>query len=506
MKRIILQISVVLLLIAALPIAYIFIRQASELTENEAMVQNVYEQQLETILFTINQNSENILYSWINRIDLPVEQHSLVMEQIVDGLLQNNKSLVHIAFFDIETGQQTALYGDSVHVKVDRPNKALIRKLASFIDQNYQRIEGVKHDNYISLYFVLRLSDNKCMGAFKIHSDTFVEQNLGPSIQQISQNRFHISVVDTSAVLNAASSADVVERDQTTHYSSMWYLPGYRAQIALQNASIKELVKSRSQYDVYVFWGLVVVVLIGLVFAIYTIRREMKLAELKSEFVSNVSHEIRTPLALISMYAETLLMKRVKNTEKADEYLHVIVNETDRLATIVNRILTFSKIDRNKREYHFTDVDVNLLIDEIVNNFRPHFSQKNIECNLVKSGSLHIFADKDSVAEALINLIDNAVKYSRDDHPKIEISSVLKNDYVYIHVEDNGIGISAKHQKLIFDKFYRVTQGNLAHKAKGSGIGLNIVQEIMKRHKAKVEVKSEPGKGSTFSLIFKQKK
>jgi two-component system phosphate regulon sensor histidine kinase PhoR len=506
MKRIVVQITIVLLLIAALPISYIFIRQASELNENEALVQNVYEQQLETILFTINQNSENIIYSWINRVDIPVELRSEIMEQIVNRLLQYNTSISQIAFFDIGTGEETARYPDSPIEKIKQPDRILIRKLTTFMDQNYQRIEGVNEGEFTTLYYILRSSDNTCMGAFKIHTNTFIDQNLGPGIQQISQNRFNISITDTTIVNNGENQQFNFERKQGIQYSSMWYLPGYRAQIELQTATLQDLVKSRSLTDVYIFWGLVTIVLIGLAFAIFTIRREMKLAELKSEFVSNVSHEIRTPLALISMYAETLLMKRVKNSEKADEYLHVIVSETGRLSTIVNRILSFSKMERDKREYNFTDFDINELINEITGNFQAHFTKNNIDCTFIGNEELIIRADKDSIAEAIINLLDNAVKYSKPENPKIEIRTGSVNGKVYIDVKDNGIGISPKHQKLIFDKFYRVTQGNLAHKAKGSGLGLNIVWQIIKRHNAKIEVKSEPDKGSTFSLIFKSKK
>ncbi len=479
-------------------------KQATDLSESEAMVQRVYEQQLETILFTINQNSENIIYSWINRIDIPIEQQSGIMESIVSRLLQNNSAISQIAFFDIDTGVETAIFGSSDNREVTPPDRILTRKLVSFIEQNYQRIEGVNEGEYTLLYFVFRTGENSCIGAFRVHSETFIDENLGAGIQQISQDKFQISIVDTTAIQLSDQSDENLTREAAFQYSEMWYFPGYRAGIGLQTSTITELVKIRSQRDVYIFWFLVIVVFMGLVFAISTIRREMRLAELKSEFVSNVSHEIRTPLALISMYAETLLMKRIKSNEKADEYLNVIVNETARLGTIVNRILSFSKMEGNKREYHFEEVNINELVDVVVGNFQTQFESNKVKCYVNPGKISKIAADKDAVSEVIINLIDNALKYSNSDNSIIEVRTGEKGNTVYIEIEDNGIGIQAKHQKLIFDKFYRVTQGSLAHKAKGSGLGLNIVQQIMKQHKGEIKVKSEYGKGSVFTLIFKK--
>jgi len=287
----------------------------------------------------------------------------------------------------------------------------------------------------------------------------------------------------------------------------MWYVPGATASIALMSATITDLVYERAQRQSYLFAIMVFLLVLGIVFVIVTIRREIRLAEMKSEFVSNVSHEIRTPLALISMYSETLLLKRIKSEQKATEYLNVINQETNRLTALVNRILSFSKMEKKKREYHFTDVNVNELIVEVCDNFEPHFKAQAVALNLVLNSHIpFISADRDSITESLINLIDNAVKYGNAENKTIEIRTKSTDGNVYIDVEDNGIGISKKHQKLVFDKFFRVTEGNLAHKAKGSGLGLNIVKMIMEKHKGKILLNSQQGKGSCFTLIFPLKK
>ncbi len=228
----------------------------------------------------------------------------------------------------------------------------------------------------------------------------------------------------------------------------------------------------------------------------------MELSQLKSDFVSNVSHEIRTPLALINMYIETLEMGRIRSDEKVKEYYSVILQESQRLAGIVNKILNFSHIESGKRKYNFTNVNLNTVVEEVTPLFRIRLDSNGFQFNVECYPDLKpIIADRDAVADALVNLLDNAIKYS-DNTKVIYIRTGNMRDAVYIEIEDHGIGISSKDQKHIFDKFFRVTEKNLAYKAKGSGLGLAIVKHIMDAHYARIDVKSEKNKGSIFRLIF----
>jgi two-component system, OmpR family, phosphate regulon sensor histidine kinase PhoR len=193
----------------------------------------------------------------------------------------------------------------------------------------------------------------------------------------------------------------------------------------------------------------------------------------------------------------------LKNEEKAAEYIKIIYHETNRLTSLVNRILSFSKMEKDKRGYHFDLIDVNIVINEVIDNFEPHLNNHQVTLKLNLADNLpSIHADREAVIESLINLIDNAVKYGKEHHKKIEIRTFTKSDMLHIEVEDNGMGISKKHQKLVFDKFYRVSGGDLAHKAKGSGLGLNIVKMIMDKHKGKIDLRSSEGEGSCFGLLF----
>ena len=245
-----------------------------------------------------------------------------------------------------------------------------------------------------------------------------------------------------------------------------------------------------------------VILLFGAWFVYKSIQQQIRLTRLKSEFISNVSHEIRTPLALINMYSETLEMGRIPTEEKKKEYYRVINTEANRLSNMVNNILNFSKFESGKREYHFKETDLKEEVEIILQNYGQHLDNKGFTISFKTYEDFPILLiDKEAVSEAIINLIDNAVKYS-GDIKKIELVCEKNTEYAILHVIDSGIGIATKDQTLIFDKFFRVTTGNLAYKTKGSGIGLSIVKHIMDAHDGKIIVKSDTGKGSSFSLYF----
>jgi two-component system phosphate regulon sensor histidine kinase PhoR len=195
-------------------------------------------------------------------------------------------------------------------------------------------------------------------------------------------------------------------------------------------------------------------------------------------------------------------MGRVKSAEKIKEYYIIILNETTRLSGIVNRILSFSQIESNKRKYFFSETNVNEIVENAALTFRYSIENKGFSYSFIPDKNLPlVLVDREAIADAFVNLVDNAMKYS------IKVKDIVvrtgKNDkYVFIEVEDHGIGISEKNQKYIFDKFFRVTEMNLANKVKGSGLGLAIVKHIMDAHQGKIYVKSTPGSGSLFRLSF----
>jgi two-component system phosphate regulon sensor histidine kinase PhoR len=195
-------------------------------------------------------------------------------------------------------------------------------------------------------------------------------------------------------------------------------------------------------------------------------------------------------------------MGRVKTQEKVVEYYQIIGKETQRLAAMVNKILNFSKMENGKRQFNFTVCNLNEITHKVLETYEFHLESK--EFTYTYQPDINIpngFCDAEAVADSIINLIDNAVKYSRDTK-KIEITTGLAKKMAWIEVKDYGIGIAKKNQKLVFDKFYRVTNENLANEVKGTGLGLSIVAETIKAHKGKITLNSKLGEGSAFRLYF----
>lgn len=506
MRKFFFRITIVLLIVILLPVSFYFITQLTNLSENEKIVRNVFDKQIESILFTLNQTSENIITTWTNRLDLPSEADSSVLNRIVENLLQNNPAIYKVEFLETQKDQTQFTFSRlDKNVEITfRADKDKLDELRNLIKDGYQRIESISQGEFTILYFLFKNRNKNEVGQLFIHTKTFIEQNLGPSFQSVAQDVFAVQIVETSDnTILYSYGLDNDSKMLDAHTQRAWYIPGKEFRIQLRAATIDSLVKERSRKDNFSLAGLMLIVIVGLVFLISTIKKEIVLAEMKSEFVSNVSHEIRTPLALISMYAETLLLKRFKTPEKEKEYLNVIHNESNRLSEMVNRILTFSKMEKMKRKYHFDEVDVNDLIDEVVYTFSPHLKAMNVECCKELDFNIStICADREALTECLVNLIDNAIKYGKESGKKVLIRTCSKGNGISIDVEDNGIGISKKHLPFIFDKFYRVTKGNLAHQAKGTGIGLNIVKQIMKTHKGDILVKSKPEEGSCFTMVF----
>jgi two-component system phosphate regulon sensor histidine kinase PhoR len=281
-----------------------------------------------------------------------------------------------------------------------------------------------------------------------------------------------------------------------------WLFTNYMMGIELKDITIADLTKERVKRNLIINGLMDIILLSGAWIIFRNVKKQVELSQLKNDFVSNVSHEIRTPLALITMYIETLEMGRVKNEEKIKEYYTIILNETTRLSGIVNRILNFSQIEGNKRKYFLSATDLNEIVENAALTLRYSLETKGFTYIFEPGKNLpSILADREAITDAFVNLVDNAIKYS-PMIKEISVRTYSNAEYIHLEVEDHGLGISEKDQKYIFDKFYRVTETNLANKVKGSGLGLAIVKHIMDSHEGKIYLKSTPGSGSMFRLSF----
>jgi signal transduction histidine kinase len=239
----------------------------------------------------------------------------------------------------------------------------------------------------------------------------------------------------------------------------------------------------------------------GLVLAYRSVSKEVALARLKSDFVSNVSHELRTPLALIRLYAETLELGRIKGQDKVEEYYRIIRTESERLTALINNILDFSRIEAGRKEYEFRTTDLAELVNDTLDTYRGQIDEQGFTFEQSIDPNIPpVRVDREAIARSLVNLVNNALKYS--DHEKyLGVRLYRTNGVLKLEVADRGIGIARSEQAKIFEKFYRAGDP-LVHNTKGSGLGLSLVRHIAHAHGGEVEVESTPGKGSRFTLTL----
>jgi signal transduction histidine kinase len=239
----------------------------------------------------------------------------------------------------------------------------------------------------------------------------------------------------------------------------------------------------------------------GLVLTYRSVNKQVALARLKSDFVSNVSHELRTPLALIRLYAETLELGRITTQEKKLEYYSIIRKESERLTALINNILDFSRIEAGRKEYDFRETDIAELVRNTLDSYRYQIEQQGFALEEhIDPGIPPVRVDREAIARALVNLVNNALKYS-DRDKFLGVKLYRANAVLKLEVVDRGIGIDRNEQARIFEKFYR-TCDPLVHNTKGSGLGLSLVQHITHAHGGHVEVESSPGRGSKFTMTL----
>ena len=258
-----------------------------------------------------------------------------------------------------------------------------------------------------------------------------------------------------------------------------------------------------SQMGIWMFSSAVnLVVIFFFVYTLFVILKQRRLSEIQRDFINNMTHEFKTPISTIAISAEVLKDPSIVNKpERLLTYTTIIQNENNRLKQQVERVLQMARLDREEIKLKKEVLDVHDIINEAVKNISisKTSSESNIELKLDTSAA-QVNADKLHLTNVFFNLLDNALKYCKET-PRIVISTTKLNDLLHITVKDNGIGISPENHKKVFQKFFRVSTGNI-HDVKGFGIGLNYVKLVVESHKGKINLASELGKGSTFTLIF----
>lgn len=500
-----------ILSILIIPVVVYGVFELNSLTVDERELENIYQRQLESVLFSINQSVQDKVSEITTRLDLDLEtvttdelrdeltSYNFFQALYVKGISDSSAMLYSGTMWEDENLQKRA---DSIY----NANTDVVARLARYKDAGgFMKIEtgedaffnqGKEMDYF---FFVLGAGEATKFSIYFFDATLMIEQYLVPKFQEIARDDFILTcrrvadeflVYSTSEGFNGYANSELID-----------LLPKYEIGISRKGGTVAEAVSRRKNQNLLALGLLMVVMVIGIGLVFRNIQQEMALAQKKADFVSNVSHEIRTPLALINMFAETLLFDRVKEESKKKEYYEIITKEVARLTNMINRILSFSKIEAEKRTYQKTSIDLNTVVADVFNTYSYHLENNGFAHELALCPEkLIINADPEALIEVLVNLIDNGMKYS-PDLKKVLIETGVINQMAYVSINDKGMGIAKNQLNKLFEKFYRVPTGDV-HDTQGSGLGLTIVKHIMDSHNGTVEVTSVLGKGSTFKLFF----
>ena len=275
-------------------------------------------------------------------------------------------------------------------------------------------------------------------------------------------------------------------------------LPGWQISFSTLDAERIEEA-SRTRMATYLWAGTLAIALLAVAGLLLwqSFRRQMRLTRLKTDLIAAVSHELKTPLASMRMLVDSLLEDDELDRKKARNYLGLIAGENARLSRLIEHFLTFSRMERHRQRFVFGDIHPSMLVQSTVDLMRERFDAADLRVE-IDAGLPPLYADRDALVTVLLNLMENAYKYTPADK-RISLHAYREGERVIFEVEDNGIGIAPRDQKRIFRRFYQVDQ-SLARDTGGCGLGLSIVDFIVRAHGGAVAVRSEIGVGSTFRV------
>lgn len=376
------------------------------------------------------------------------------------------------------------------------------------LDSGYQTTNNSSPEISHSLLIFPEIIVDKALNLAAIKSDISVPPYAVVKCEiagrKFNLSRSKISETDTPSLL--------AEADGNLKYPSLSAAYPFQVRVFLTRPDI---LYARQRERTWIFGALIIAsalaALLGLLGAYRSFRRQQELNALKSNFVSSVSHELRAPIASVRLMAENLERGKIADAPKQNEYFRFIVQECRRLSSLIENVLDFSRIEQNRKQYEFEPTDLNLLARETVKAMEPYAAEKEIQLRMETSNIQHSTSniefnvDGRAIQQALINLIDNAIKHS----PKGE-TVTLGLDYgqrrtgatpVLLSVADRGPGIPREEHEKIFERFYR-RGSELRRETQGVGIGLSIVKHIVEAHGGNIFVESEPGKGSKFTIVL----
>lgn len=421
----------------------------------------------------------------------PLQQDSLA------GMLLS-KNFNSINIIGDEKKETEHILKNIQHTTTDTTMRVILR--AHSRKDKVQQLDG-------SIAMFIDLDEQQQHAEIELRTDGFSfadDFSFTDSIQllELIQEKFDERIVQEQLDWQYAIEETPKDSNALAHFSSVYYDTYDDKNYGLQLHNKQALVlASISQQFVMAF------ILFGAIalafYMIYNNLQEQKrLSALKSSFVSNITHELKTPITTVSVAIEAMSsFNALKNPQQTQEYLKISQNELKRLSILVDKVLKMSMFEGQEPELKLEWINLKELTQEIINTMKLQFDKFAAEVQFQFSGqTFDIQADRIHITSVLYNLIDNALKYSKDK-PQIAIELNSTKEHLELRIQDQGMGIPKVYQKQVFDQFFRVPTGN-THNAKGYGLGLSYVAEVVRKHQGSIALESEEGQGSCFTILL----
>jgi len=434
-----------------------------------------------------------LTYGRSDEMFLPLD--SAMRRFILEQAIVKAKGSGPAADFEVEVRRaENLLAAEELSALVAERHPAIGRRYSIGPGGRLLRLAG-----FDGLYgFLYKSADKTFLLVFE-KSGTVLTECFSGAMSRLGSSEIVFRILDNEGQL-AAGALDVESQALISEELGR-FLEGWKAELYLRDTGVFEEAASR-QIAVYTWSGVLVIALIlaagGLAGRVVT--RQIRLNKLKNDFIATVSHELKTPLASMRVLVDTLLAGNIKDQQQAVEYLQMTSKENERLSRLIDNFLTFSRMERNKQGFEMVRTSPGAIAHDAAEAVGSKFNSDS-RCNFdirIDENLPDVLADHDAIVTVLVNLLNNAHKYS-DNDKQIGLRVSTEDGFVCFQVTDNGVGLSRRAVKKIFKRFYQVDR-SLTRRAEGCGLGLSIVKFIVDAHKGSISVESRPGEGSTFMV------
>jgi len=366
------------------------------------------------------------------------------------------------------------------------------------------KLKLIHHSKIDKIHLVKQLTDN----SYVVEVQDIVNPTTIDSLLQIEfmaqelYSQYKIAIYDcfTDSVIFSHSGSENENYVAAKDYGVNWNINSYNFGVIFP-----EINPLKKHLNIGIAFGIVIFGIVGFfIYVIIMFMRQKKLDEMKTDFINNMTHELKTPISTISLSSSVIMNQGIINQPERLQHYAVIINEeNERLKTQVERVLQLALFEQKDFGLNFQEISLMKIIEKVIGPYKLLLQEKDGSCS-IKGESYIVELDEHHFSNAISNLIDNAIKYCKEEGPLIQITTTNLGKDISIKVQDNGIGMEKEEMKHIFKKFYRAPTGNV-HNVKGFGIGLSYVEQIVKMHSGSIKLNSYKNKGTTFEIILPKK-